>query len=200
VRVSGPIRNDNPGKLYFGPTAADGQVQQMALSPDGSRLAAFTQSSGTITVYDVNTGRMMHHAKWFRGYVFAFGFSADGRRVFAWASDAIARVFDTETGLPAGPAVRTTVSRSELNDATRLRNCDISPDGQHIVAFYPSLPGVRMWDATGGDQLMTVPTPGISSQSVSLVRSRRISFQRHRRPEIGQRFDPTFRFPDSFVS
>jgi WD40 repeat protein/serine/threonine protein kinase len=166
LRVFGPTRNANPGRLDFGPTSAEGQVQEIALSPDGRRLASFTQSSGTLTVYDVNTGTMMHHGKWFRGSVWGFGFSADSRRVFAWVSDATARVFDVETGLPAGPAVRTTINRSESTDTTRLRHCDISPDGRHIVAFDPTLPGVRMWDATGGDLLMSVPTPGITSPSL----------------------------------
>jgi WD40 repeat protein len=165
ARVFGPARNDDPGPRIFGPPAEDGHVTELALSPDGRRLAAFTQSSGTLTVYDVPTGRQMHHAKWFRGFVHGFGFSADGRRVFVWALDGTARVFDAETGRPVGPALPTGFVPTEREAGAYLLHVDISPDGRHIVAFDRAVPGVRMWDATGGDLLMTVPTPGLTNPS-----------------------------------
>jgi WD40 repeat protein/serine/threonine protein kinase len=164
-RVFGPTRNDNPGKLIFGPATSSGLVSDMALSPNGRHVAVFTNSSGTLTVYDVEDGRMRHHAKWFRGAVTGLSFSTDSRRIFVWTTDGTARVFDTEDGRPIGPSIQTRLVRLTGTDPTVLRHCDISPDGQHIVAFDPSLPGVRMWDAIGGDLIMTVPTPGISSPS-----------------------------------
>jgi serine/threonine protein kinase/WD40 repeat protein len=159
-RVFGPTRNDNPGPLVFGPPAADGHVREIALSPNGRRLAALTESSGTLTVYDVDSGAKLHHARWFRGTVRSLGFSADGRRVFAWTSDHTARVFDAETGRPIGAAVRTARIRLDGANTAGLIHCDLSPDGRQIVAYDPALPGVRMWDVAGGDQLLSVPTPG----------------------------------------
>ena len=161
-RVFGPTRNDNPGKRIFEPETTDGHVRDLALSADGRRLAAFTNSSGTLTVYDVDSGRRLHHAKWFRGEAWGFGFSSEGQRIFAWVSDGTVRVFDTETGRPVGPVIRTNVTQASGGSTTKLFHCDIAPDGRKIVAFDAALPGVRMWDVAGGDVLMSVPTPSVA--------------------------------------
>jgi eukaryotic-like serine/threonine-protein kinase len=190
-RVFGPTSNEKPGKLIFGPDSNLGNVTSLILSQDGRRLAAFTPSTGTLTIYDVDSGKMLSHGKWFRGPGAAFEFSDDGKRVLVACGDGAARVFETETGQPIGPVIRIDLGgRLDGKSGGTVNHCNLSPDGGLVVAFDKSLPGVRMWDSAGGDLLMSVPTPGINNPNFlgfsadgsrfKLIDVRDVNEQKHR--------------------
>ena len=145
-RVLGPTRNDNPGELIFGPKESEGTVTGLALSSDGSRLAVGTDSSGTLAVWDVNTGRVIHNHRRFRGYVQGFGFSGDGERILLWASDNTARVYGAARGEPVGPALRPALSKNQYV-RVNPNECAISADGRRLAFYESGLGTVRLWDA-----------------------------------------------------
>jgi len=163
-RLFGPWRNENPGPLIFGPKDVEGQLSGLILSSDGKRLAVATDSAGTLSVLDVDSGRMMHHNRRYRGYVQGFGFSADGRRVLLWASDNTARVYNTESGNAVGPALRPAQTKEQYV-RVNPNECAISTDGRRL-AFFESLTGtVRMWDADRADSLFAVAIPALTPAS-----------------------------------
>ncbi len=149
-RVFGPARHRAPGPLIFGDSASDGWAIAR-LSPDGERLAVGIQSSGTLSVWDVKTGKMLHHNRRFRGYIRVFGFSDDGERILLSASDNIARVYDTNTGKPMGPALR-------MPSPPAAIAVDVSPDGRRVVFYDGSAKGLRVVDVERGERILTIAT------------------------------------------
>lgn len=157
-RVFGPWRNDNPGPLVFGPKEHHGIVNGLVLSPDGRLLAGGTDSSGTLTVWNVDTGGVIHQNRRYRGYIQGFGFSADGQRILLWASDNTARVFESRTGTAVGPALRPAQTKAQYV-RVNPNECAISDDGRRL-AFFENISGmVRLWDADRADALLTVTVP-----------------------------------------
>jgi WD40 repeat protein len=146
-RVFGPARHPNPGPIIFQGPQFDGWVRGAALSPDGRRLAVGIESSVTLTVWDVDTGRIMHHQRRFRGYLASLVFSSDGRRVLVSSSDNTARVYDTETGAPVGPLVR---------QPGNARGTDVDPGGRRLAVYDAPADAVRVWDAERGERLLTL--------------------------------------------
>jgi WD40 repeat protein len=158
-RVLGPARLDDPGPRIFGPADSHGFITGLILSADGRWLAAATDSSGALTVWDVDAGRIAHHTpKRFLGYAQGFAFSADGERILHWASDNNARVYQTRTGASIGPAIKTPVSK-ERYVRTHPNESAISADGRWLAFFDSGLGVVRLYDARWADNLLQVPIP-----------------------------------------
>jgi eukaryotic-like serine/threonine-protein kinase len=159
-RVFGPTRLDDPGPRIFGPPESDGHVTGLILSADGRWLGAATDSSGALTVWEVNTGRVANHTpKRFQGIAQGFAFSADGERILFWASDNKARVYQTQTGAPIGPAIKTPESKGGLYVRVHPYECAISADGRWLAFFESGLGTVRLYDARWADSLLRVPLP-----------------------------------------
>jgi WD40 repeat protein/tRNA A-37 threonylcarbamoyl transferase component Bud32 len=158
-RVFGPALLDDPGPRIFGPADSHGFITGLVLSGDGRRLAAATDSSGALSVWDVDTGRIVHHTpKRFLGFAQGFAFSADGTKILHWASDNNARVYQTQTGEPIGPAIHTPPSKEGF---VRIHPNEsaISADGRWVAFFDSGLGEVRLYDARWADNLLRVPIP-----------------------------------------
>jgi WD40 repeat protein len=147
-RIFGPTRDPNPGEVIFGPVSTAGKVNSAALAPDGRKLAIAIEASGTIVAWDVDTGKVLHHNKRFRGYLSQIAFSTDGHRLLIYSSDNLTRVFDAETGVPIGPAVR----QPSYNYATA-----VSPDGRRIVTVDFKVKLLRVMDVDRGERLLSIP-------------------------------------------
>jgi WD40 repeat protein/serine/threonine protein kinase len=156
-QVFGPARHADPGPIIFQGPGRAGEVSAAALSPDGRRLAVGIQTSGTLTVWDVETGQILHHRRRFRGTFRTLVFTADGRRIVACMSDTLARVFDAETGEPAGPLVRAANSL--------LWRSDFSLRGHRLAGFDSADKAIRVWDTEHGERLLTLPIGGPSPPS-----------------------------------
>jgi WD40 repeat protein/tRNA A-37 threonylcarbamoyl transferase component Bud32 len=159
-RVFGPAQLSDPGPRIFGPPKSNGQVTGLVLSADGKWLAAATDSSGALTVWEVDAGRLVHHTpKRFQGYAQGFAFSTDGQRILFWASDNnSARVYRTRTGEPVGPAINPPLSK-ERYVRVHPNECAISADGRWLAFFDSGLNVVRLYDAQWADNLLQVPLP-----------------------------------------
>jgi WD40 repeat protein len=157
-RVFGPARPE-PGPQIFGAPETAGHVTGLVLSADGRWLAAVTDSSGTLTVWEVDTGRVAHHTPMrFQGYAQGFAFSADGARILLWASDNNARVYLTRTGEPIGPAIHPPLSKDQFV-RVHPSECAVSADGRWLAFFESSLGAVRLYDARSAASLLRVPLP-----------------------------------------
>jgi WD40 repeat protein len=171
-RVFGPARHPNPGSVIFEAKEKDGWVKATALSPDGRRLVVGIPSSGTLTVWDVDAGRVLHHWRRFRGNITNLVFSSDGRRVLVASTDNLARVYDADTGDPVGPPVRQAMTASSGSPVVvvdagvplgpwSLKNpyllgTAVDPDGRRMAICDAEANGVRVWDAERGERLLTL--------------------------------------------
>jgi WD40 repeat protein len=157
-RVFGPSQ-PAAGPRIFGPPESEGHITGLVLSADGRWLAAATDSSGALTVWEVDTGRTVHHtAKRFQGYAQGFAFAANGSRILLWASDNNARVYDTRTGAPIGPAINPPLSKDVFVRVHPYESA-ISADGRWLAFFESGLGAVRLYDARWADSLLRVPLP-----------------------------------------
>jgi hypothetical protein len=123
-------------------------------------LAAATDSSGALTVWEVSTGRLVQHKPGrFQGYAQGFAFSTDGQRFLFWASDNnSARVYRTQTVEPIGPAINPPLSKHRFV-RVHPNECAISGNGRWLAFFDSGVGMVRLYDAQWGDNLLQVPLP-----------------------------------------
>ncbi len=171
-RVFGPARHPDPGPRIFEQPSRAGWVSDASLSPDGRRLAVAIESTGTLTVWDVDTGAIVHHNRRFRGYLRKVQFSDDGRRVLLASSDGKARMYDADTGIPLGPAVSQPGGQLAIGaspDGRRLAVYDdhargdrvagrqAVPDSRRLAVVDDYVYGFRMFDVERGERLLTIP-------------------------------------------
>jgi WD40 repeat protein/DNA-binding SARP family transcriptional activator/class 3 adenylate cyclase len=172
------IRDAETGKRVLSFPGHDVDVNHVAFSPDGSKLAT-TGDDGELKVWDPSTGRLLASLSG-DGSTWGPSFSADGSLVGAGAWDGEGnpvRVLDLSTGrvvsdvLVAGAfdaalspdgkrlAVSTVLGTSAVFDvetgekAFRLgegdsRSVSWSPDGRYVAAT--SDDSIRVWDAATG--------------------------------------------------
>ena len=148
LRVFGPSRHPDPGPLVFGEPSQIGWVTEAVLSPDGRRLAVGIDTTGTLTVWDVETGKLVHHNRRFRGFFRKLQFSDDGQRIFVFTSDGMARMFDADTGNPLGPAV---------TQPGRHLAVGVSLNGRRLVLYDDRVHVFRVFDVERGERLLTLP-------------------------------------------
>jgi eukaryotic-like serine/threonine-protein kinase len=146
-RVFGPARHPDPGPQVFEQPSQAGWVTEAALSADGRRLAVAIETTGTLTVWNVETGQIVHHNRRFRGYVRKVQFSDDGRRILLSSSDGMARMYDAESGIPLGPAVSQPGGQLAVG---------VSPDGRRLAVYDDHASGFRMFDVERGERLLTI--------------------------------------------
>ena len=122
---------------------------QIALSPDGKRIAAF-HYDGTLVQWDVASERELWavpaHMDWPDG----LAYSADGRMLASASHDGTVRLSSVETGdeiRRIGPV------------GYRLRGVAFHPDGQQIVTgatYHYASQRATVWDVNTGERLFDV--------------------------------------------
>jgi DNA-binding beta-propeller fold protein YncE len=126
-------------------------VTTAVLSPDGLQIAVAMDTSGTLTVWDVETGKVLHHNRRYRGFVAGLEFSGDGHRILLYSTDTIVRTYDAATGNPLGPAVRQSTSIKGPSPV------GVSPDGGKMVMHDQIPHALRVIDVDRGERLLTLP-------------------------------------------
>ncbi len=150
-RLFGPTGHPDPGPVLFGEARLAGHVSMAVLSPDGLQIAVAINTSGTLTVWDVETGKVLHHNRRYGGFVVGLEFSGDGHRILLYSTDTIVRTYDAATGNPLGAAVRQTTA------STGLSPVGVSPDGGKIVIHDLIPHALRVIDVDRGERLLTLP-------------------------------------------
>jgi WD40 repeat protein len=118
----------------------------VAFSPDGTRLAAASWD-GTVTVWDVGSGRAVLTLRGHPEGVNGVAYSRDGRRLASAGKGAegIVAVWDADTGQEL----------LRLRGPAGLACADFSRDGQRVATG--GVDGtVHLWDAATGQELLTL--------------------------------------------
>ena len=115
-----------------------GSIEQIAYSPDGSRLAVATQLG--IWVYDTQTGRELALLKEHTDTVTSLAYSPDGRTLASGSLDRTILLWDAQTG----------TRRSTLSPISGVYSLAYSPDGS-TLATGGRHGTVQLWDAATGN-------------------------------------------------
>lgn len=131
------------GAIFFCAVGADAQsgsvsdtLQTIAISPDGKLLASGS-SNKTVSVWDFETGALLHTLKGHTEAVNSVGFSANSKLLVSGADDELAKVWDVATG-------------ENLNTLTghlhRVMAVEFSADGTYLATGGAG-GQIKVWDA-----------------------------------------------------
>jgi WD40 repeat protein len=116
-------------------------ITALALDPDPRRPRAVTGCyAGTVRLWDVPSGTLLHDVRGNAGEIAALAFSPDGRTLLTGSYDGTARFWDAESGKQLGPTLRHT-------DAVLCVAFD--PDGRRVVTGTKD-GVVQLWDVPPG--------------------------------------------------
>jgi WD40 repeat protein len=128
----------------------------IALSPDGKRLAAVGRDKDTLQVWDAATGEELRTMKSPKGAAYSIAFSPDGTRLTtAGGGYGLVQVWDA-----VGGKVLLTIE-TDFNVA----DVAFSPDGTRLAAG--GMTGLKLWDAATGQELASLPTRARMVNSVA---------------------------------
>jgi eukaryotic-like serine/threonine-protein kinase len=123
-----------------------GRVGGLALSPDGQTLAT-AGADLTISIWDINTGRLLQRLPGHRDEVTSLAFDPKQNRFLASASwDGVVKLWDTQTGLEV---------RTFTGPGRRVNCVAFSPDGRRLATAGADK-SVTIWDADKGEVIHTL--------------------------------------------
>jgi WD40 repeat protein/predicted Ser/Thr protein kinase len=144
---------DKSGKvLCQGQVEKSQDFQQLFVSPDGKRLAAYWYDGELLrlAVFDATSGRQTAVCEGPHALLWAVTFSPDGARLATAGDDGKARVWDVD------PEASLPVLRGHTSYVYPVA---FSPDGRWIASGAWDRT-VRLWDAATGEWWATLPHPG----------------------------------------
>ncbi|MBK8021518.1 MAG: protein kinase [Chloroflexi bacterium] len=122
-----------------------GDVRQIALSPDGARLLAATES-GVIAAIDPAEGTILRRLEGHEGSVNAVAFSPDGLQVLSGGADTQVILWDVGTG---------DIVRQMVGHTGSVLAVAFHPDGLRAVSCGEDFTA-RLWDLETGSELQQV--------------------------------------------
>ncbi len=127
-----------------------GRAMGLALSPDGSSLAACGLGDYSIRLWDVASRKEVRAFKRHTGFVDYLAWSANGKLLASSSNDDKAiRLWDVASGKPRG------VIEAKLEG---IGNIDLSPDGKIVAAGSYQDGTIHLWSADTGKELLSIAT------------------------------------------
>lgn len=144
---------------------------QIACSRDGQVLALLNRVGGTVSFWEVATGKVRARTDKQARAPSRVALSADGRRAATATYDLQITVFDTATGKPAAQ-----FSGAAAGEAARVTpyKLEFGPDGRTLalagISFVQGVKaGVVVWDATTGQELRRWKDIPVDQSSLSVL-------------------------------
>jgi WD40 repeat protein/tetratricopeptide (TPR) repeat protein len=149
--ITGEVRFwDAQTGRQVGPTIRHPELRRANPSPDGRRLAILTRK-GSLSVWDVDTGKEVLQRLQKAGPVGFVAFSPDGRWLLAAGAERRVRVCDAATGRLRYPPLE--------HDAPAVGG--FTPDGRYIVTGTVKAGQAQVWDAETGKPLTDRQSEGL---------------------------------------
>jgi WD40 repeat protein len=130
------------GLVRRSPRGDQGSVRSVSISADG-RLAVSGGDDGTVRVWDLDAGTLLHALTGHDRGVTVVAVSADGRRAVSGGDDGTVRVWDLDAG---------TLLHALTGHDRGVTAVAVSADGRRAVSGGDN-GTVRMWDLTQGAEL-----------------------------------------------
>ena len=113
-------------------------------SPDGTKIIS-ASFSGTVTIWNVESGKPMKQLTGHKEAVYTAQFSRDGRQVITASNDGTAKVWDAATG---------NLLRDITGHTDEVKSARFSPDGKRIItSSYDHT--IKVWDPVSTKCLYT---------------------------------------------
>ena len=134
-----------PSSLWLlGYKSAVGQVYSVAISPDGQTLVA--GSFGNITIWDLQTGELLHTIAAHSSWVKTLAISPDGEILASGSNDKRIRLWNLKQGIRL---------RTIEGHTGSVNTLSFSPDGR-ILASGSDDKTIRLWDLNTGVRILTI--------------------------------------------
>ncbi len=145
-----------PSSLWLqGHKSAVGQVYAVAISPDGQTLVA--GSFGSITIWNLKTGELLHNIPAHSSWVRTLAISPDGETLASGSNDKTIRLWNLRQG---------TRQRTIEGHTNHVNALAFSPDGR-ILASGSDDQTIRLWDLNTGVRLQTLSAHDASVTSIA---------------------------------
>jgi len=146
----------------IGPALGEGNLDAVAISPDGKTVAVAggtLRTKGDLLVYlvDIESGRVAKTIPGHRDTILALAFSPDGRRLAAACHGGVLRLHDVRTGK---------TERSLEGQKGSIYHLAFAPDGRRLVSVSRG-EDVRIWSADTGTCEAVLPESQHVVQSVA---------------------------------
>jgi WD40 repeat protein len=148
--------------VWTKPDALAGWVRAIAVSPDGTLVAAGGNDS-VVRVFSTNDGSLVRELTGVPEVVFSLSFSPDGRTLVAGDFKAVLREWNVESGEKQRElTVEGFYRLNHMQESGGIRQVAFSPDGQKLIAggmkdpeggFAKGAPALALYDWASGERV-----------------------------------------------